>query len=58
VGVARAMPPHGEAALCPSFGSPSVLILRPEKIGVLVVVLSNFENISCVAFLKYKNRRK
>jgi hypothetical protein len=39
-------------------GSPSVLFLRPGKIGVSVVVSSNFKNISCVAFLKHKNSRK
>jgi hypothetical protein len=27
----------------------------PGKIGILAVVLSNSENISCVAFLKHKN---
>jgi hypothetical protein len=51
-------PPHGGPALCPPFGSLSVLVLRPEKIGVLVLVLSNSENISCVAFLKHKNSRE
>jgi hypothetical protein len=29
-----------------------------EKIGTLAFVLSNSENISCVAFLKHKNSRK
>jgi hypothetical protein len=29
-------------------------MLRPGKIGVSVFGLSNSENISCVAFLKYK----
>jgi hypothetical protein len=51
-------PPHGEPTLWPPSGSRSVLVLRPGKIGVLVFVLSNFENISGVAFLKYKNSRK
>jgi hypothetical protein len=56
VGLARAWtaPPHGEAALWPPSGSPSILVLRPGKIGVSVVILSNSENISCVAFLKHK----
>jgi hypothetical protein len=56
VGAARALaaPPHGEAALWPPSGSPSVLVLRPGKIGVWVFVLSNSENISYVAFLKHK----
>jgi hypothetical protein len=51
-------PPHGEPALWPPSGSLSVLVLRPGKIGVSVLVSSNFENISCVAFLKHKNSRK
>jgi hypothetical protein len=38
----------------PSFGSLSVLVLRPGKIGVSVFGLSNSENISYVAFLKHK----
>jgi hypothetical protein len=56
VGAARcwAVPPHGEAALRPPFGSLSVLVLRPGKIGVSVFGLSNSKNISCVAFLKHK----
>jgi hypothetical protein len=60
VGAARgwAAPPHGEAALWPPSGSPSVLVLRPGKIGVSELVSSNSENISCVAFLKHKNSRK
>jgi hypothetical protein len=51
-------PPHGEPALWPPSGSLSVLVLRPGKIGVLVLVSPNSENISCVAFLKHKNSRK
>jgi hypothetical protein len=35
-----------------------VLVLRPGKIGVSELVLSNSENIFCVAFLKHKNSRK
>jgi hypothetical protein len=56
VGTARGWvaPPHGEAALWPLSGSLLVLVLRPGKIGVWVFVLSNSENISCVAFLKHK----
>jgi hypothetical protein len=50
--------PHVVARLWPLSGSPSVLFLRPGKIGVLVVVLANSKNISCVAFLKHKNSRK
>jgi hypothetical protein len=52
------VPPHGEPALCPPSGSLLVLVLRPGKIGVSVFVLSNSENVSCVAFLKHKNGRK
>jgi hypothetical protein len=56
VGAARAWaaPPHGEGALWHPSGSLSVLVLRPGKIGVSVVISSNSENISCVAFLKHK----
>jgi hypothetical protein len=50
--------PGGEGALWPLSGSRLVLILHPSKIGVLDFVLSNFENISYVAFLKHKNSRK
>jgi hypothetical protein len=42
----------------PPSGSTLVLVLRPGKIGVLVVVSSNSENISYVAFPKHKNSRK
>jgi hypothetical protein len=40
--------------------SSSLLVLRklPGKIGVLELVSSNSENISCVAFLKHKNSRE
>jgi hypothetical protein len=51
-------PPCGEPGSWPPSGSLSVLVLRPEKIGVSVFGLSNSENISCVAFLKHKNSRK
>jgi hypothetical protein len=58
VGTARgwAAPPHGEAGPWPLSGSRLVLVLRPGKIGVSELVSSNSENISCVAFLKHKNR--
>jgi hypothetical protein len=42
----------------PLSGSRLVLVLLPGKIGVLELVSSNSENISCVAFLKHKNSRK
>jgi hypothetical protein len=53
-----AAPPHGEAGPWPPSGSCSVFGPLPGKIGVLELVLSNSENISCVAFLKHKNSRK
>jgi hypothetical protein len=34
------------------------LRVRDSKIGTLVFVSSNFENIFCTTFLKYKNSRK
>jgi hypothetical protein len=43
--------------LAPS-DSRSVFGPLPGKIGVLELVSSNSENISCVAFLKHKNSRK
>jgi hypothetical protein len=60
VGAARAWaaPPHGVGSLWPPSGSRSIFGPLPEKIGVLELVLSNFENISCVTFLKHKNSRK
>jgi hypothetical protein len=59
-GVARgwAAPPHGEAGPWPPSGSRSVFGPLLGKIGVLELVSSNSENISCVAFLKHKNSRK
>jgi hypothetical protein len=59
-GVTRgwAAPPHGEAGPWPPSGSRSVFGPLLEKIGVLELVSSNFENIFCVAFLKHKNSRK
>jgi hypothetical protein len=55
-GAARgwATPPHGEAGPWPPSGSRSVFGPLPGKIGVLELVSSNSENISCVAFLKHK----
>jgi hypothetical protein len=47
-----------EGSLWPPSGSLSVFGKLPGKIGVLKLVSSNSENISCVAFLKYKNSRK
>jgi hypothetical protein len=60
VGVARgwAALPCGVGSLWPPSGSPLVLVLRPGKIGVSELVLSNSENISYVAFLKHKNSKK
>jgi hypothetical protein len=40
----------GVAAPWPPFGSPSVFVLCPGKIGGSGFVSSNFENISCVGF--------
>jgi hypothetical protein len=59
VGTAKAWaaPPGGEGALWPLSGSRLVLVLRPGKIGVSKLVSSNFENISCIAFLKHKNSK-
>jgi hypothetical protein len=59
-GAARgwAAPPHGEAGPWPPSGFCLVFGPLPGKIGVLELVSSNSENISCVAFLKYKNSRK
>jgi hypothetical protein len=49
-----AVPPGGEAGPWPPSVSSSVFVLRLGKIGVLVLVSSNSENISCVAFLKHE----
>jgi hypothetical protein len=59
-GAARAwaVPPWCEGRLWPHSGSRLVLVLRSGKIGVLELISSNSENISCVAFLKHKNSRK
>jgi hypothetical protein len=48
------VPPHGEVGPWPPSGSRSVFGPLLGKIGVLELVLSNSENISCVAFLKHK----
>jgi hypothetical protein len=55
---ARGAPPLGVVAPWPPSGSPSVFVSRPGKIGGSSFVSSNFENISCVTFLKHKNSRK
>jgi hypothetical protein len=47
-----------EGGLWPPFGSLSVFGKLPGKIRLLKLILSNSENISCVAFLKHKNSRK
>jgi hypothetical protein len=61
VGRARGRPRHPRVwlapappPLCPIFGLPEASV----KIGGSAFVLSNSENISCVAFLKHKNSRK
>jgi hypothetical protein len=56
--MAWAMPPMCEGGLWPPSGSLSVFRKHPGKIRLLELVSSNFENISCVAFLKHKNSRK
>jgi hypothetical protein len=52
----RATPWCG-CSLAPS-GSPSVFVSRLGKIGGSGFISLNFENISCVTFLKHKNSRK
>jgi hypothetical protein len=47
-----------EGDLWPPSGSLSVFGKLLGKIGVLELVSSNSENISCVAFLKHKNSKK
>jgi hypothetical protein len=54
-----ARPRHPMVWLAP--GSPPSLLWTPSHIGKnrnFAFVLSNSENISCVAFLKHKNNRK
>jgi hypothetical protein len=41
----------------PSYSSSDLWKL-PGKIRLLELVLSNFENISCISLLKHKNNRK
>jgi hypothetical protein len=47
-----------EGGLWPLSGSLLVFGKLPRKIRLLELVSSNFENISCGAFLKHKNNRK
>jgi hypothetical protein len=47
-----------DGGLWPPSDSLSVFGKLPGKIRLLELVLSNFENIFCVAFLKHKNSRK
>jgi hypothetical protein len=57
-GQGLASPPYGVAVpWLPSVSALDYVSCR-EKIGTLAFVSSNFENISCVAFLKHKNSRK
>jgi hypothetical protein len=46
------------AALWLGYVSSSVFWKLREISGGLALILSNFENISCVTFLKHKNSRK
>jgi hypothetical protein len=55
---AWATPSMCEGILWPPSGSLSVFRKLLGKIRLLAFVSSNSENISCVAFLKYKNSRK
>jgi hypothetical protein len=55
---ARPRPPVVWAAPGPPSVTRSVFGTLPGKIRLLELVSSNFENISCVAFLKHKNSRK
>jgi hypothetical protein len=50
--------PYGVSPLGPSSVSALDFIFVSGKIGGLAFVSSNFENISCTTFLKYKNSRK
>jgi hypothetical protein len=47
-----------EGGLWPPSSSLSVFGKLPGKIRLLAFVSSNSKKISCVAFLKHKNRRK
>jgi hypothetical protein len=55
-GLARATPWCGRPLV--PLRLSSGLRLASGKIGTSAFVSSNFENISCVAFLKHKNSRK
>jgi hypothetical protein len=59
-GMARGWPtpPYGVASPWPSSVSTMDYVFVSGKIGGLAFILCNSENISCVAFLKYKNSRK
>jgi hypothetical protein len=50
--------PCSVGGLWPPFGSLSVFGTLLGKIRLLELVSSNYENISCVAFLNHKNSRK
>jgi hypothetical protein len=52
------VPPYGVASPWPSSVSALDSIFLSGKIGGFTFVSSNFENISYVSFLKYKNSRK
>jgi hypothetical protein len=51
-------PPYGVAGPWPSSVSALDFVFVSGKIGSLAFVSSNFENISYITFLKYKNSRK
>jgi hypothetical protein len=51
-------PPYGVARPWPSSVSALDSVFVAGKIGGLVFVLSNSENISCTTFQKYKNSIK
>jgi hypothetical protein len=51
-------PPYGVASPWSSFVSVLDSVFVSGKKGGLAFVSSNFENISCITFLKYKNNRK
>jgi hypothetical protein len=58
VGQPQVAPPGGVAHQWLLSVSPSVFWKLREISGRLALVSSNFENISCVTFLKHKNSRK
>jgi hypothetical protein len=57
-GQRRGAPPGGVATSVPSSVSTLHSVFVSGKIGGLAFISSNFENISCITFLKYKNSRK